>query len=71
MLGKLSPRIELRRLTLVRREQGPDGTDRRVQVLRTNMLLAPGQETLIGASASEQSQRAVILVVRAESPGDI
>jgi type II secretory pathway component GspD/PulD (secretin) len=65
-----TPRIELRQVTLIREERGADGMTRRVQVLRTNMLLAPGQETLIGASASEQSQRAVILVVRAETPGD-
>jgi type II secretory pathway component GspD/PulD (secretin) len=64
------PRIELRQLTLIRQDRDADGMSKRVQVLRTNMLLAPGQETLIGASASEQSQRAVILMVRAEAPGN-
>jgi hypothetical protein len=69
-LRKATPRIELRQLTLIRVDTGEDGVRKRVQVLRTNTLLAPGQETLIGAGASEQSKRAVILVVRAENPGD-
>ncbi len=64
-----SPRIALRQLTLVRSSISADGAEKQVRVLRSNVLLAPGQQTVIGAGASEDSSQALILIVRYELAG--
>ncbi len=64
-----SPRMALRHLTLSRSSIDSTGVEKRVEVVRSNVLLAPGQQTVIGAGASEDSNRAVILIVRLEQMG--
>lgn len=56
-------RLTLERLTLLQINEDADGTERRSQVLRTTMVIAPGQRVILGASPSEGADRALILIV--------
>ena len=65
----LSDRIQLRRLVLTRVSVGPDGTQMKETVLRTNMLLAPNQKIYIGAGKSEDAKTGLVLIVQAQKFG--
>lgn len=66
----LSSRFRLRQLTLLKRQEGEDGARELVEVFRSNVTLAPGQSVVVGASASEESDRALVLIIEAESTED-
>lgn len=63
-------RIHLRGLSLQRVTVGGDGTQTSEQVLRTTVLLAPGQEVYIGAGGSENATVGWVLIVRALEIGE-
>jgi len=65
----LSDRIQLRRLVLTRVSVGPDGTQMKEIVLRTNMLLAPNQKIYVGAGNSEDAEKGLVLIVHAQEFG--
>jgi len=58
-----SQRLVLENLSLARNGP-PDG----IPLLRTRTVLSPGQRVIIGASPSEESDRALLLVVKALEP---
>ncbi|NOZ94260.1 MAG: hypothetical protein GXP47_05910 [Acidobacteria bacterium] len=59
-----SQRLVLEELTLT-----PDRTPNGRPLLRTRAVLAPRQQVIIGASPSEGSDRALVLILRALDPG--
>jgi len=63
-------RIHIDRLTLTMSPPGVSGEHRPVEVLRTSLVLAPSQRAIFGASASEKSDRALVLILTAQSIGD-
>jgi hypothetical protein len=63
-------RIHLDRLTLVRTRVDADGVQRQAEVLRTSIALSPRQRAIFGASASEGSDRALVLILEAQPPED-
>jgi hypothetical protein len=65
-ISALSSRFRLQQLTLLKRQEGEDGTREFVEVFRSNVTLAPGQSIVVGASASEESDRALVLIIEAE-----
>lgn len=63
-------RLQIDPLRLTRiREKSPSLTQE-VEVLKTKVNLTGGQRAILGASSSESSRRATVLVVRFESMGD-
>jgi len=60
-------RLTLQQLMLLHIREDTAGVERRTQVLRTTMLLAPGQRVILGASPSERADRALILIVHLET----
>jgi hypothetical protein len=63
-------RVHLQWLTLERVADGADGSRRPSEVLRTSVFLSEKQEVVIGAGASEQSKRGLVLILQALSIGD-
>jgi len=63
----LGSRFRLQQLTLLKRQEGEDGAEEMVEVFRSNVTMAPGQSIVVGASASEDSERALVLIIEAES----
>ena len=59
-------RIVLQNLSLERREEAPGGTERLHQVLRSNVVLSLGQRVVLGASAAEDSGRALLLILKVQ-----
>lgn len=64
-----SERIVLQNLSLVRREAAPGGRELLRQVLRTNVVLSLHQRVVLGASAAEDSGRALLLILKVEPLG--
>ena len=66
-IHRLARRIQLHRLTLVQSSLAEGGTQRRTEeVLRTSIALSPGQRVVLGASASESADSALVLVVQSQ-----
>lgn len=63
-------RIHLDRVTLVHSRVDDRGVQRQTEVLRTSLVLGPGQRTIFGASATEGSDRALVLILEAQSAGE-
>jgi len=63
-------RIHLDRLTLTMSPPDVEGDHKPVEVLRTSLVLAPSQRAIFGASGSEKSDRALVLILSARSVGD-
>ncbi len=63
-------RIHLDRVTLVRSRVDDHGVHRQTEVLRTSLVLGPGQRTIFGASAAEGSDRALVLILESQSAGE-
>jgi hypothetical protein len=68
-VAELAARFHLDRLTLVRTTAGAGGVQKQTEVLRTSVVLAPRQRTIFGASASEGSDRALVLILEALPAG--
>ena len=62
-------RVHLVGLALVRLDRRPGGTVVPTEVLRTNIILSPGQRAIVGASASESSATGLVLVLHALRTG--
>ncbi len=60
-------RVHVDRLTLHQTASAPAGGQRQVEVLRTSLMLGVGQRAVLGASGSEGSERALVLIVEAGS----
>jgi hypothetical protein len=56
-------RLTLQQLMLLHISEDDAGVERRTQVLRTTMNIAPGQQVILGASRSESADQALILIV--------
>lgn len=63
-------RIHLDRVTLVHSRVDARGVHRQTEVLRTSLVLGPGQRTIFGASAAEGSDRALVLILEAQPAGE-
>jgi hypothetical protein len=63
-------RIHIDRFTLTMSPPDAEGEHRPVEVLRTSLVLAPSQRAIFGASGSEKSNRALVLILTARSIGD-
>jgi hypothetical protein len=63
-------RVHLERLRLLRTRVGSGGVATQQEVLRTSMVLGPRQRVIVGASASEGSDRALVLILEAEKVGE-
>jgi hypothetical protein len=63
-------RIHLDRVTLVHSPIDERGSHGQTEVLRTSLVLGPGQRTIIGASAAEGSDRALVLILEAQPVGE-
>ena len=61
-------RIQLGEFTLQKLRSSPTGGGTAVDVVRTDVYLSPKQEVIIGAGASEESSRGLVLILRAEPP---
>lgn len=59
-------RIVLQNLSLERREATPRGSERLQQLIRTNVVLSLGQRVVLGASAAEDSGRALLLILKVQ-----
>ena len=62
-------RVHLRWLTLVRLPEDPGGSRRPIEVLRTSVFLSEEQEVFIGAGASEDASRGLVLILQAHTIG--
>ena len=62
-------RIHLQLLTLNRVTTDPAGKQRSVEVLKTSVFLSEKQEVFIGAGASEDSTRGLVLILQASEIG--
>jgi hypothetical protein len=63
-------RIHLDRLSLTSSPPGVAGAHKPTEILRTSVVLGPSQRAIFGASASEGSDRALVLILTARSIGD-
>jgi len=61
-------RIRLQHVTLAKVSKDAMGVTHSQQVLRSNILIGPGNEVFLYTGQSEQSERALILAVRYEYP---
>jgi len=63
-------RVHLERLRLLRTRVGSGGVATQQEVLSTSMVLGPSQRVIVGASASEGSEQALVLILEAQAVGE-
>ena len=63
-------RLRLEHLRLLQRTQGKGDGGPMKELLKTSLMLAPGQSVVLGAAASENAPNALILVVEALEPSE-
>jgi hypothetical protein len=56
-------RIHLDRLTLTLNPTSSSGSQKPTEVLRTSVVLGPTQRAIFGASASEESDHGLVLII--------
>jgi len=61
-------RIQLGDFTLQKLPASPSGGGTAVDIVQTDVYLSPKQEVIIGAGASEESTKGLVLILRAEPP---
>jgi hypothetical protein len=62
-------RVQLQWLTLTRQVAAADGSLQTAELLRTSVFLSENQEVFIGAGAAEDSNRGLVIILKAHSIG--
>ncbi len=63
-------RVHLDQLTLIRTTLGYGGLENQLQLLRANVALAPSQRAVFRVGASENSERPLVLILKAKPVGE-
>jgi len=68
-MPKMGSRYTLQDLTLAKVSEKENGEQVMVEVIRSDVSISPGQQTSIGAGASEDSKNGLVLIIKAVATG--